>query len=87
MGVTGQGSIGTQCYSVRKSGEAASPAWLTETGQTRGNEGLGERPTQGTSKVRQRPWEEGPCQEADRACVYWAQMVEGDASQTSCWHW
>lgn len=62
MSVTGQGSISTQCYSVRTSGEAASPTWLTKTGQTWGNEGLGERPMQGTCKVRQRPWEEGPCQ-------------------------
>lgn len=40
----------------------------------RGNERLREHTMQRVFEVRG-PWEEGPCQEADHACVYWAQMV------------
>lgn len=47
--------------------------WLTEMGQTRGNEGPVGHATQRTLRVRP-PWE-GPCHEADSACVCWAQMA------------
>lgn len=50
------------------------PDMAYRMGHMRGNERLREHMMQRIFEVRC-PWEEGPCQEADHACVYWAKRV------------